>query len=146
MGAGKSAARRNSLRRVFLAGRISRQPGVAATWGRQRWIEERRVFRMVCSSRCRTRHVQSGFSNFGEINVFGRNLRDDLCARSHTSHDAKLGVRMRDWVGTFRISSQKTIKIILCIQQKIKQMKQRIDTPQLQSFSAMKIENENRGS
>ena len=62
---------------------------------------------MVCSSRCGTRHVQSKFSKFGEIDVFGRNLRDRFCARSHTSHDAKLGVKMRDWVDAFRISIKK---------------------------------------
>ena len=105
MGAGKSAARRNSLRRVSLAGLISQQPGGAATWGKQRRIEERWAFRMVCSSRCGTRHVQSGFSNIGEIDVFGRNLRHRFCARSHTSHDGKLGI-VRDDVAAFGISSQ----------------------------------------
>ena len=72
MGARKSAARRNSTRRVSLSGLIARQPGVAATWGKQRWIEERWAWRLVCNSRRGTRHVQSGSSDLVEIDVFGR--------------------------------------------------------------------------
>ena len=61
---------------------------------------------MVCSSRYGTRQVQSGFSNFGEFDVFGRNLRDRFCTRSHTSHDGKLGIKVGDDVAAFGMISQ----------------------------------------
>ena len=35
-----------------------------------------------------------------------RNLRDRFCARSHTSRDAKLGIKVRDDVAAFGISTQ----------------------------------------
>ena len=106
-GARKSAAARNSPRRVTLSGLIARQPDVAATWGKQRWIEERWAWRLVCTSRRGTRHVQSGSSDLVEIDVFGRNLRDRVWAGSHLSHHAKKGTKVRADVAAFGINEQK---------------------------------------
>ena len=77
MRAGISAARRNSTK--FAPTRLPCRVHISATGRRSRhgtnsdgiWIEEIWAIRMVCSSRLGTCHVQSGSSNFEEI--------DEIC-------------------------------------------------------------------